>query len=347
MYPLLRNWRPWLWTMLILALLSGCASQQSVSNYARTGDTVTVALGGSEESNALVEILKKTDIAVTLTDANGTVYPVKLRHLFRAYGDYASGYMNRTHKASVGPWYDSFIPVYMGQWIAVVDLVNPVDNAPPALAVGAATLNFSAPGKLNTWHDYTGYNWPWPNGDLSAVSLEILAGTGAPNPLNYQNPVSFAPVTALEPLTQILVEPKGTPSGTIGGGSFSFIYNPTDFGAPLKAVPAGHDPYVQLSSSYTDLGDGTTKLKVMIMNPAGFMQSNELRGYLSNGNKTSDRSPFKSLRFSLVWDGVMQATNVTDANWQNSIQLVSAQSGYIDINGEPMPALTPTMAKVR
>jgi len=44
---------------LITAFFSGCASMQSMSSYARTGDTVSIALGGTEESNALVEVLKK------------------------------------------------------------------------------------------------------------------------------------------------------------------------------------------------------------------------------------------------------------------------------------------------
>jgi len=335
----------WLWSlMLLFALLGGCASQQPLSNYARTGDTVTVALGGSEESNALVEILKKEDISVTLTDSVGTMHPVSLRNLFRAYGDYTSGYMHRTHKSNVGPWYDSFVtPVYMGEWMAVVDLVDPVSGDAPALAEGTATLAFSSPAQLEQQHIY--YWWDWTNGDLASVPIEILAGTGAANPLNYQQPVSFSPVTALEPLTQIAVEPSGTPSGMIGGGIFAFIYNPDDFGAPLKAVPAGHDPYVQLSSLNTDLGDGTRMLKVIVMNPNGFITTNNLRGATSF-NPTSSESPFKSLRFSLVWDGVTEATNVTDANWQNAILLDASQSGYVDINGDPMPELTPSMAKV-
>lgn len=346
MNPLTMNWIKQGCALLLVGLIVGCSSQQPLSNYARTGDTVAVALAGTEQSNALVEILKKEDIAVTLTDSAGVVHPVKLRNLFRTYGDYTSGYMHRTHKRNVGSWYDSFIPAYMGQWIAVVDLVDPASGTAPTLAVGAATLGFSAPDQLNPTKDYPGYGWAWTNGNLSSVPLEILAGTGAPNPLNYQQPVSFSPIGSLEPLTQILVEPAGTPSGLIGGGTFTFIYTPDDFGAPLKAVPAGHDPYVQLSASYTDLGNGTRMLKVIVMNPAGFLVDDDLRSSLSAGEKTSRKSPFKSLRFSLVWDGVTQPNNVTDENWQNSIQLVAEQSGYININGEPVAALAPSMSKV-
>ncbi|MFN2310402.1 MAG: hypothetical protein ABR553_11980, partial [Gammaproteobacteria bacterium] len=57
------------------------------SNYARTGNTMAVAISGTEESNALVEVLKKDGIAVTLTDSAGAAHPVKLRTLFRVYAD--------------------------------------------------------------------------------------------------------------------------------------------------------------------------------------------------------------------------------------------------------------------
>lgn len=347
MYPAVLRWIVQPCTLLLLGLVVGCSSQQPLSNYARTGDTVAVALGGTEQSNSLVDILKKEDIAVTLTDAAGVVHPVKLRNLFRTYGDYTSGYVHRTYRQNAGPWYDSAVPAHMGQWIAVVDLVDPASGMAPTLAIGTATLNFLAPQQLTPRKDYSHYNLTWTNGDLSAVPLEILSGTGAPNPLNYQQPVSFSPVTALEPLTQILVEPNGTNSELIGGGSFTFIYTPADFGAPLKAVPAGHDPYVQLSSSYTDRGDGSRMLKVYVMNPAGFLPTNDLRGATAHVDPTSRKSPYKSLRFSLVWDGLTVATNVTDENWQNSIQMIADQSGYIDLNGNPVESLTPSMSKVR
>ncbi|MFN2310403.1 MAG: hypothetical protein ABR553_11985, partial [Gammaproteobacteria bacterium] len=71
-------------------------------------------------------------------------------------------------------------------------------------------------------------------------------------------------------------------------------------------------------------------LKVIIMNPNGFLSDNKLREATAYSDTHSRMSPLKSLRFNLVWDGVTQATNVSDTDWQNAIQLVSEQSGYID-----------------
>lgn len=52
----------------VMLNLSACGSSQSVSSYARTGDTVFVSLGGSE-SHALVSVLKKESITITITDS--------------------------------------------------------------------------------------------------------------------------------------------------------------------------------------------------------------------------------------------------------------------------------------
>ena len=49
--------------VLVAMQLVGCASMQSLSNYARSGDTVTVSLGGTD-SNALVPILKIEDVVI-------------------------------------------------------------------------------------------------------------------------------------------------------------------------------------------------------------------------------------------------------------------------------------------
>ncbi|VAW67481.1 hypothetical protein MNBD_GAMMA08-1351, partial [hydrothermal vent metagenome] len=78
---------------LIAALFAGCASMQSMSSYARTGDTITVAVGGTEESNVLVDVLKKEDIVITITDSSAASFPVKLKRLFRVYPDYSSRYI--------------------------------------------------------------------------------------------------------------------------------------------------------------------------------------------------------------------------------------------------------------
>ena len=78
-----------------LLAVFGCASQQPLSHYARSGDTVAVSLGGTD-SNALASVLKKENITVTLTDAANSVHPLKVRNVFRVYSDRTSRYDYRS-----------------------------------------------------------------------------------------------------------------------------------------------------------------------------------------------------------------------------------------------------------
>ena len=323
---------------LTTVLFTGCSSMQSMSSYARTGDTVTIALGGTEESNALVEILKKEDINVTITDANLNTYPIKLRHLFRVYPDYSSTYIFNTKEYSAGTEYDTYAPPLLGQWIATVDLEDPVTSTLPPLAEGAATISVSSPLQLNQTVYYR--NNDWENGNLASISIEILPGTGARNTLNYVSIMKYDPIAALEPLPQIIISPSALPAANIAGGSFKFVYNATDFAGGLMVVPANQDPNVQISSYTTDLGNGTNQLEVMILNPKGFLnQNNRSGGIMAVG----EMSPLRSVRFNLVFKATAIANN--DAAWQNSIQMVSGN--YIDLQGDQVFDISPVMKKVR
>ena len=330
---------------LTVALYSGCSSMQSMSSYARTGDTVTIALGGSEENNALVEVLKKEDISITITDSGANTYPVKLRHLFRVYPDHTSTYIFNTKTETVDDIWDTYVPPLLGQWMATVDLVDPVTSALPPLVAGPATISVSSPAQLDQTVFY-GTNYDWSNGNLAAITIEILPGTGASNNLNYASQISYDPVATLEPLPQLIISPSALPAANIAGGSFTFIYNPVDFAGGLMAVPANHDPNVQLTSNVTDLGDGNKQLDVMLLNPKGFLNHNNRTGELPPVTYVmaiGGMSPLRSVRFNLVFKETAIANN--EISWQNSIQMVSGS--YIDLQGDTVLDITPVMTKVR
>lgn len=327
---------------LSVAFFSGCSSMQSMSSYARTGDTVTIALGGSEENNALVEILKKENISITITDSSSSTYPIKLRHLFRVYPDHSSGYIFNT-KAYSGSW-DVYVPPLLGQWMATVDLVDPVTLELPPLATGPATISVSSPEQLNPTVFY-GYNYAWTNGNLASIAIEVLSGTGVPNNLNYTALVTYDPIAKLEPYPQIIIAPSAFPAANIAGGSFKFIYDPADFSGGLVVVPANHDPNVQLTSNVTDMGNGNKQLDVMLLNTKGFLNHNnrteplDPNGVLGIGKM----SPLRSVRFNLVFKKTAIAND--DINWQNYIQMVSGS--YIDLQGYTVVDINPVMSKVR
>ncbi len=328
----------YLYLMALSFIAMGCASMQPLSNYARTGDTVAISLGGTD-SNALAPVLKKENITVTIKDAANSVYPVKVRNVFRVYSDPTSGYDYYAPLPNSGS-YDAYVPAHMGQWMAIIDLVDPTSGNPPALATGSATLSVASP-QLQNWVDYPGWGWTWTNGNLSSIPIQILPGTGSANPMNYQQPITFAPLGELEPRPQVEVSVSGTPSTLIGGGSFTFSYVTANFGTAQGQRPlvttTTPDPNVQLASNYVDQANGTTLITVLISNPHGFNVDNSKTG-LAVG-----RSMLRSLRFDIMWGN--PATTINDTNWQQSLQLVSSQ--YYNLSGNPMAELSPVLTKVR
>ncbi len=322
--------------LMIYLLFSGCAGMQAMSNYARSGDTVMISLGGTD-SNALVSVIRKENVNISITDSLGNSYPVKVRNLFRVNGDPTSGYAFRSPTTTLA--YDNFVDPHQGLWLAVIDLVDPGTGIPVPLAVGSATLTVSS-AEIQNWYDPTGYGWPWTNGDLSSVAIEILAGTGAPNPMNYLGPTSSAPLDSLEPNPQVEVTASGSSGSDIGGGLFVFSFQNTDFGGMLgspRAVVTVPDPNIQIMSNRVDQGDGTSKLSVVIENPHGFKTGNDKAGLVAG------QSLRRSLRFSLVWS--LGNTTVNDANWQSLLQLDNGS--YFDLGGNDIPTLTASMTKTR
>ena len=325
--------------VLLGALLAGCAGRQPLSNYARTGDTVLVVLGGTE-ANALVPVIRKENVSITITDSAGSEYPVSLRRLFRVYSDPTSGYdfrsPNPDYPAAIGN-IDSYVDPHQGMWLAIVDLVDPQTQTPPPLAEGSAHLSVSS-AEIDNWVDFSNYNWSWTNGNLDNIPLEILPGTGSKHPLNYLSPISRAPAGSLEPLSQLEIRVSGTPSSEIGGGQFTLRYVNASFPAhaPPRVTTTTPDPNVQLAVTSDPQTDGTTLLHVMLSNPHGFEVNNERTGLLGG------KSLLRSMRFNVMWEA---NETVTDANWQDSLQLLSG--AFFDIEGYPIPDITPDVQKVR
>ena len=322
-------------------VLGGCASMQPLSSYARSGDTVTLSLGGTE-SNALVPVLKKENIAVSITDSAGITYPVKLRNVMRVYADPTSYYEYDNLKPEFsGSNYSAYPYPHQGLWLAVIDLVDPLNNQPHPLATGPARLGVSSPDIRNRV-DYTGWGWGWTNGDLGNIPIEILAGSGSRNPLNTLGPVQFAPLDKLEAAEQIEIRGAGLPGGVIGGASFLIQYANASFNHPPRLATTTPDPNVQLAWSRTDQGDGTSVIAATLVNPHGFTATNDRVGIVDDA-VNSGKSLFDDLRFSVFWDDA--AVSIDAANLHNHIDLVSAL--FFDVNGQAMPGMSVTVEKVK
>jgi hypothetical protein len=278
-------------------------------------------------------MLHKADITVTITDAGGNTWPVTLRKLFRIYGDHTSHLHHR--QASAAFSWDTYVASDQGMWMAIVDLTDPDTGIAPPLVVGNAKISVSAPGSL--YDTYPGY---YSNtGNLSNIPIEILAGTGALNPMNSTTGFPYQDVLgSMEPGPYVEVTFDGDPAVEVGGGSFTLRYVNSSFvnNDKPRVTTTTDDPNMHLAMHRIDQGDGTTLLKVMVSNPKGFQLTYNRNG-LSNG-----KSLLRSLRFGITW--MSPNAFVTDDNWQDTLQLVSAE--YIDVNGNPLPELTPVMTKL-
>ncbi len=321
----------WIRVVILLglaALASGCAGVQTLSNYARTGDTVSMAVWQTTPG----PLLKQEDVSAAVVDSAGVSHPVTLRNLFRVYSDPTSSYAIRSVKdqgwSSPQPD-ETYSTPYMGQWMAVVDLIDPTTGQPPALATGSAQLVLTDSNPADTNSPFTS-------------SLTILTGTGAINPMAIQGGLSgYVPLNTLEPMPQVAVTMSGTPSAPLGGGTFVFSYNTAAFGGANTAptvVMTSPDRNIELSSSQAAQSNGTTLITVNILNPHGFEVGDN-----TGANLMNQMSLQRGLKFLIVWDKSL--TNITDANWQSYLQL---QSGYyFDLNGAPVSGLTPVLTKLR
>jgi len=309
--------------LLIVTSLAygGCTAIQTLPNAARSGDTLAIAMGGAVGN----QIVRKETVTVSIADAGGIRYPLKLRDLFRIYSDPTSAYMGRAETAAL--WLPSPLESYArrhrGQWIGIVDLVDVNTGAPLPLLAGSATLTYNR-------RDGSGAH---------GLSVSILPGTGRPNPLDGNTPFfNYHPLDTLEPMPQVMVSAQGDTTAVVGGGLFVFSYVTADFGT-TAAQPRAVSPIPGLSvtTSRRVVGGGRTELTVLLTNPHGFKQSPSVQDI------TDGVSSYGELSFAVIWDKSLAA--ITDTNWQSSLQLRSGY--YVDLNGNVVPGLSPVLTKTR
>lgn len=249
-------------TLLVgLLVLSGCQSDITLSSAVRKGDTVVVSLGNAnpigEHANVNSTLLRETDITAGILDSSWTGHPVKVRHVFRIYGDPTA-----TNGKVRG----------QAQWMAIIDLVHPVNNTKPNLAIGPAALILQS-NKFKADH---------------VINTEILAGTGAPHKFLSQNDPSSNPtldkLSLVKPAKQALVRVSGTlPQGVkLAGAEYRFdvpavhtisnLFQREEAVAPAK-LPATQQIYFEFKRTERQAPVGTDVL-VAITSTEGVDQAN-------------------------------------------------------------------------
>lgn len=246
--------------MVSLLILSGCQSDITLSSAVRKGDTVVVSLGDANpngpDANVNSTLLRETDISAKILDSGWILNPVKVRHVFRVYGDPTA--VNGKARGQA-------------QWMAVIDLVNPVNNTKPNLALGNAALILES-GKFK---------------EQQVVKTEILTGSGTPHPFISQNEPSqfnIDKLTFVKPAKQALVRVSGTlPQGVrLAGAEYQFdipavhtlniLAERVEAVAPAK-LPATQQVYFEFNRKERQAPVGTDVL-VALTSTEGVDQAN-------------------------------------------------------------------------
>lgn len=149
----------WGWVLLFGLWLGGCTAVNTFPIAARSGDTISVMIGGSEKAN-------KQTVTASLTDSAGGVWDLKAQGLVRSVFNLRAD--GRAHGLHYSSYLDTFYSWSAGhepvQTVLVADL-------PAGLSVGNATLTI----RLNVTDNSSGVS------DPVNIALEILPGAGTSN----------------------------------------------------------------------------------------------------------------------------------------------------------------------
>ena len=190
--------------------LVGCINFQTTPGYARSGDLVSIGLGGIKRNtdgstlwggssandatpaNVLVEITDDWDPDSDLVDGGGTyTYKLQIRGMYRAFPDHASQYAVSTLDRTA-PAYSQLRP-YDGQWWATVELVDQAGDPLP-LTTGPNRIIVTSAKLIDQTWSY--------EGELSNFRIEILPGVAAPANEKYQySAYKHRPVMLVRPDT--------------------------------------------------------------------------------------------------------------------------------------------------
>ena len=151
--------------LIAVVLFQGCTGVNTFPTVARTGDTVSVMVGGSETA-------RKETVAVSLTDNNGVAWDLQTLGLVRSVFNLRAA--GTAHGAHYSSWLNTEISWIKGhepvQTVLVIDV-------PDGAATGPATLSVN----LNAGDDSSGIFQPF------TITMDIIDGIGTSDQLLRQN----------------------------------------------------------------------------------------------------------------------------------------------------------------
>lgn len=291
--------------ILWLGALSGCIAIQPFGNYARPGDTITLAVGsldGMTKANTKVFFVPDSSPSTSIDVSSG------IRAIFKLYADKGSRvYSPNNNNAAINFGY-----LYHENWQTVIAL-----DLPTSLPVG--------PGAMKVQTTVPQPGGAYPDVNTVPIRMEILAGTGAPNPLQYE---------------------------TVYGGTLSGSYSDLQTARQALVTPPTSDPQSRWTTPYgavqlqfnlplADVNTGTlteNNVRVVTQDITTYTRSKQQMTWSLSGNtltvlfiSANGKMQYYEPRFSIMADS---------ADFTGTPTILSVS--YFDVNGNvaagPAPA---------
>lgn len=316
---------------LFLALvwsLAGCVQMTPIPGVARSGDYITLGLGGIVRNVHGEQQLKPEDLQITFTDHLGAVFTLGSSSIFvyKAYPDYASVLNFSAINGNLSSITPAIRP-FDGGWFVTLRLVDG-DGLPLNCATGLGKVTISST-KLNNTHSPS-------EGDFTNIPLEILSGSLADPDENFEQQFVGYGAGYISGLPTIDIKPSATLNEPIGGMQLAIKVqsNAVLTSQPPLVLPFSHNPYVQLAQRVVDNGDGTKTINVLVV---------AQRGFVTTSSQTAETPSLSDLNLQLMYFYGMGST--PDVSTLAGIfSLDASKSFYIDTSGNrkttPIPVLS-------
>lgn len=304
--------------------ISACQSQYPLPGKIQQNGLVQVGLGGIKRNFPSGTSLIGADITAEIKDDTGIWQQMRVEGLFRAYPDNTSTYALETldRNTTTNPFWSELEP-YDGMWWATIRVATPA-GVPLVLNPGAGTLRITSPELVSTGWQY--------EGDLATgIPVDIIAGTASVANDELQQYSSYRHARVLTVMPDDL-----TGVTEVGGLQIKMTYNVAaleGFITP-RFVPYSHDPNINIIQHTVDNGNGTKSLIAMVTNPASFVPAADTAAGYVDGSST-----FADLNFAIV---LKDTTTLADG-WTANYWLETADSYFIDANGDVIVSVSPVL----
>ncbi|ROR98673.1 hypothetical protein EDC56_3406 [Sinobacterium caligoides] len=308
---------------VMLIALAGCSSAP-LQRYAKSGDILTIPFASiKKDTNG--ERINAEDLTVTISSAASSVpLPVTVLSTRRVF-DAPSSTLNHLAREV------SDIPVYDGQWFALLELSDPSSGEGLALPAGPAVISITSP-KLLAFDGNDQYKM-----DPQQLPIEIIEGAATALPDSVLTQMQIMQFS----LPELMIRPDGLVGDeSLGGVNIVLKYTPTDSaeflyeGATIvmnKLIP---DSNTQLMVEYSE-AEGSYFANVILLNRHGFVAGLDEATATSKG-VTISASDMKNI--------TLLGTYNTGMDIATEVELVADDSYYFDREGHRVDNVTPVLS---